>query len=80
MNFMAMDLETTSAKRFSACSLAIPIVRNSQIQDEFYTLINPQTQMCIRDRSLHPEGPEVGKGGLATEAIEVGLALSLIHI
>lgn len=43
MNFIAMDFETASAKRFSACSLAITIVRNSQIQDEFYTLINPQT-------------------------------------
>lgn len=53
MNFIAMDFETASAKRFSACSLAITIVRNSQIQDEFYTLINPQTPFFWRNTQVH---------------------------
>lgn len=53
MNFIAFDFETASAKRFSACSLALTIVRNSQIQDEFYTLINPQTPFFWRNVQIH---------------------------
>lgn len=43
MNFVAMDFETASGKRWSACSLSLVVVRQNQIVDEFYTLINPQT-------------------------------------
>lgn len=53
MNFIAFDFETASAKRFSACSLALTIVRNSQIQDEFYTLINPQAPFFWRNVQVH---------------------------
>lgn len=53
MNFIAMDFETASAKRFSACSLAITVVRDSQITDEFYTLINPQTPFSWRNTQIH---------------------------
>lgn len=48
-----MDFETASSKRFSACSLALTVVRNSQIQDEFYTLINPQTPFFWRNTQVH---------------------------
>ena len=37
MNFIAMDFETASAKRYSACSLALTVVRNNQITDELAT-------------------------------------------
>lgn len=53
MNFVAMDFETASAKRFSACSLALTIVRNDQIVDEFYSLINPQTDFSWRNTQVH---------------------------
>ena len=33
MNFIAMDFETANGKRYSACSLALTIVRNGQIAD-----------------------------------------------
>lgn len=53
MNFIAMDFETANGKRFSACSLALTIVRNSQIVDEFYSLINPQTDFNWRNIQIH---------------------------
>ncbi len=53
MNFIAIDFETASAKRFSACSLALIVVRQSQIVDEFYSLINPQTPFFWRNVQVH---------------------------
>lgn len=53
MNFIAMDFETASAKRYSACSLALTIVRDNQIADEFYTLINPQAPFFWRNVQIH---------------------------
>ncbi|MGM9891447.1 3'-5' exonuclease [Limosilactobacillus sp.] len=53
MNFIVMDFETANGKRYSACSLALTIVRNSQIADEFYTLINPQTDFFWRNIQVH---------------------------
>ena len=53
MNFIAIDFETASGKRFSACSLALTVVRDSQITDQFYTLINPQTPFFWRNVQIH---------------------------
>lgn len=53
MNFIAMDFETASAKRFSACSLSLAVVRHNQIVDEFYSLINPQTPFNWRNIQIH---------------------------
>lgn len=53
MNFVAMDFETASGKRYSACSLALTIVRNSEVIDEFYTLIKPDTEFFWRNVQIH---------------------------
>ncbi|MDY5628071.1 3'-5' exonuclease [Limosilactobacillus coleohominis] len=53
MNFIAMDFETASPKRFSACSLSLVVVRHNQIVDEFYSLINPQTPFSWRNTQIH---------------------------
>lgn len=53
MNFVAMDFETASGKRYSACSLALTIVRNSQVVDEFYSLIKPDTDFFWRNVQIH---------------------------
>jgi DNA polymerase-3 subunit epsilon len=53
MNFIAMDFETANGKRDSACSLALTIVRNNQVADEFYTLINPHTDFFWRNVKIH---------------------------
>ena len=42
MNFTAMDFETANSHPESACSLALVMVRNNEIVDRFYTVINPQ--------------------------------------
>lgn len=53
MNFVAMDFETASGKRYSACSLALTIVRDNQIADEFYTLIKPDVPFFWRNVEIH---------------------------
>ncbi len=53
MNFVAMDFETANAKRYSACSLALTIVRNNHIEDEFYSLINPGVPFSWRNIQFH---------------------------
>ncbi|AVK62006.1 exonuclease [Lactobacillus sp. CBA3605] len=53
MNFVAMDFETANAKRDSACSLALTIVRNNQIVDEFYSLIKPESDFFWRNVQIH---------------------------
>ena len=53
MNFVAMDFETASPKRYSACSLALTIVRNNQVADEFYSLIKPDTEFNWRNVQIH---------------------------
>lgn len=53
MNFVAMDFETANAKRYSACSIALTIVRNNQITDEFYSLINPGVPFSWRNIQVH---------------------------
>lgn len=53
MNFVAMDFETANSKRYSACSLALTVVRNDQIVDEFYSLIKPDTPFFWRNTQIH---------------------------
>ncbi|WP_261807308.1 3'-5' exonuclease [Lapidilactobacillus luobeiensis] len=44
MNFTAIDFETANPRPESACSLALVVVRNDQIVNRFYTLIDPQAE------------------------------------
>ncbi|MDR3190034.1 MAG: 3'-5' exonuclease [Lactobacillaceae bacterium] len=53
MNFIAMDFETASAQRYSAVSMAVVVVRDNQLVDEFYSLINPQTPFDARNTAIH---------------------------
>lgn len=53
MNFVAIDFETASAKRHSAVSLALVVVRNDQIVDQFYTLLKPDTAFSNRNSQIH---------------------------
>lgn len=53
MNFVAMDFETASAARNSACSMALAVVRDNQVVDEFYTLIKPETAFDRQNIQIH---------------------------
>lgn len=53
MNFIAMDFETASAERHSAVSMAIVVVRDNQLVDEFYTLIQPESRFDQRNIAIH---------------------------
>jgi len=41
MNFVAIDFETATGKRNSACALGIVTVKDGVVVDEYYTLIKP---------------------------------------
>lgn len=41
-DFAAIDFETANNQRSSICSVGIVIVRNGEITDSFYSLINPE--------------------------------------
>lgn len=53
MNFIAMDFETANRYPESACSLALVMVRNNEIVDRFYTVINPQMPFDGRNIEVH---------------------------
>ena len=41
-DFVAIDFETANNERSSVCSVGIVIVRNGEIVDNFYSLIQPE--------------------------------------
>lgn len=41
MKFVAIDFETATSKRNSACSVGIVVVENGEIVEEYHTLIQP---------------------------------------
>lgn len=53
MDFVALDFETANATRASATSLALVVVRNSQVVDSFYTLINPETSFASQNVQIN---------------------------
>ncbi|MDZ7834781.1 MAG: 3'-5' exonuclease [Alkalibacterium sp.] len=53
MNFTAIDFETANRQSHSACSVALTIVRDSKIIDEYYTLIQPETWFDRFNTQIH---------------------------
>lgn len=53
MNFTAIDFETANYQKHSACSVALTIVRDSQIVDNYYTLLKPDTFFDQRNIRIH---------------------------
>ena len=41
-DFAAIDFETANNERSSVCSVGVVIVRNNEIVDSFYSLIQPE--------------------------------------
>lgn len=58
MNFVAIDFETANSKRESPCSLALVVVRDNKVVDEFYSLINPEAPFSGRNSSINNIYPE----------------------
>ena len=55
-NFAAIDFETANGERSSVCSVGVVVVRNGEISDTFYSLIQPEpnyyTYWCMRVHGL----------------------------
>ena len=51
-DFAAIDFETANSERTSVCSVGVVVVRNGEIVDSFYSLIQPEpnyyTYFCSR--------------------------------
>ena len=71
-DFAAIDFETANSERSSFCSVGVGIVRNNEIVDSFYSLINPEPNyynywctkvhgLTNRDTDDAPIFPEVWK-------------------
>ena len=69
-DFAAIDFETANNERSSVCSVGIVIVRNGEIVDSFYSLIQPEPNyynywcsqvhgLCCDDTDTAPVFPEV---------------------
>ena len=55
-DFAAIDFETANNQRSSVCSVGIVIVRDGEITDTFYSLINPEPNYynywCSQEQGL----------------------------
>lgn len=71
-DFAAIDFETANSERSSVCSVGVVIVRNNEIVNSFYSLINPEPNyynywctkvhgLTSRDTDDAPVFPEVWK-------------------
>lgn len=71
-DFAAIDFETANSERSSVCSVGVVIVRNNEIVNSFYSLINPEPNyynywctkvhgLTSRDPDDAPVFPEVWK-------------------
>lgn len=58
MNFIAMDFETANRQSSSACSIALVMVRDNKIVDEYYSLINPEEYFNAQNIQIHGIHPE----------------------
>ena len=53
-DFAAIDFETANYERSSVCSVGVVIVRNGEIVDSFYSLIQPEPNYyCYRCTQVH---------------------------
>lgn len=61
-NFAAIDFETANSERSSVCSVGVVIVRDGEIADSFYSLIQPEPNYyhywCSRVHGLRREDTE----------------------
>lgn len=53
MDFIALDFETANQRRDSACSIALSFVKDNHIVENFYSLINPETEFNWRNVQIH---------------------------
>lgn len=53
MNFVALDVETANHNRDSICSIGMIKVKDNQIIDSYYTLINPKQQFNWHFTQIH---------------------------
>src|SRR5690625_8021921 len=53
MNIISIDFETANEKRFSPCAIGIVIANETEIVDEFYSLINPQMAFTSFNIGIH---------------------------
>ena len=59
MDFVALDFETATYYKYSACAVGIVTVENSEIVEEYYTLIRPpENEYYWQNINVHGIRPE----------------------
>ncbi|WP_047979811.1 3'-5' exonuclease [Ornithinibacillus contaminans] len=53
MNFVSIDFETANEKRNSPCAVGIVIANETEILEEYYSLINPETYFNYHNIRVH---------------------------
>lgn len=53
MNFVSIDFETANEKRFSPCAIGVVVANESDIIDEYYSLINPLMEFNSFNINIH---------------------------
>ncbi|MDO3408348.1 exonuclease domain-containing protein [Saccharibacillus sp. CPCC 101409] len=58
MDFVAIDFETANSRRASVCAVGLVEVKNGEIVDEYYSLVNPHDDFdsfCIAVHGITPD-------------------------
>ena len=58
LTFNAIDVETANADRASICQIGIVHVREGKIEDQWQTLVNPETSFDAMNVSIHGIAPD----------------------
>lgn len=53
MDFVAIDIETANSYRDSICSIGMVKVKNNEVVDQFYSLVNPETYFADMNTEIH---------------------------
>lgn len=53
MQFVSIDFETANERRFSPCAIGVVVANDDDIQEEFYSLINPLTTFSSFNTQIH---------------------------
>lgn len=56
-NYVVIDVESPNRHANSICSIALAVIENNQITEQFYSLVNPETtfdDMCIHIHGITP--------------------------
>ena len=74
MDYIALDVETPNSKNDSICSIAVELLTDDKITDEWYTLVDPEDEFEDFNISIHHITPEQVEGAPKFEEVWARIA------